>query len=140
MINLPGENDMSRLEVREGDDYWMIYFGGGGYYQRKEPTRVTGDPLSPHEIMIIELCKALNTRQQGWVSVEDRLPENGQKVRIYAYNIGYDLIEIDEIAIYYNDKREPSFFQNNSEWDMPANYVTHWMPLPSPPTEVPTGE
>jgi hypothetical protein len=120
MINLPGENDMSRLEVREGDDYWMIYFGGGGYYQRKEPTRVTGDPLSPHEIMIIELCKALNTLQQGWVSVEDRLPESDGEYLIVLSN--------------QDNRVTCRCYFGYGHWDAIKKYVTHWMPLPLPPT------
>ena len=55
-----------------------------------------------------------------WISVEERLPDNGEKVLI-ADNEGYMIV-----AKWYE----------LGGWFLPvcrANPVTHWMPLPEPP-------
>jgi hypothetical protein len=72
----------------------------------------------------------------GWISVDERLPELGQKVLVW-YDNGY------EVA--YLQKFEPPKLQypqfNNVEmfeWcfgDFEDFDVTHWMPLPKPPEE-----
>jgi len=56
-----------------------------------------------------------------WISVKDRLPEMGQLV-VVLRNLG------DGISIYgthWNDEDLKYMDWNN---------ITHWMPLPSPPT------
>jgi len=58
-----------------------------------------------------------------WVSVNERLPEPGRNVLIFTKsgNVGEgNYIENDEWVQY--------------RWSVPSVKVTHWMPLPEPPT------
>ena len=64
-----------------------------------------------------------------WISVEDRLPENGQLVNCAwhgeVFPAGFQVIDDD--AEFFN-----LYLQNGcgyAEWSP----VTHWMPLPDPP-------
>lgn len=59
-------------------------------------------------------------KQSEWISVEDRLPELFADVLVLRNG----KIEID-----YNE--EDGYFA----YDFKGKRVTHWMPLPSPPTE-----
>ncbi len=62
----------------------------------------------------------------GWISVEDRLPDNGDEVRT----------KIDDADGCRNDQR---LVRKDTLWFLRASpmYVyfspTHWMPLPDPP-------
>lgn len=72
--------------------------------------------LTPEEIMDGKLLT-------GWISVEERLPEEAATVLI---SWGLDGHKAVQIGAYYPD---------SNEWSMrgyPVN-VTHWMPLPIPP-------
>ena len=53
-----------------------------------------------------------------WISVKDRLPDDGTKVLLY---LDYGMIE----ASWYDSSYYMPFW----------NRVTHWMPLPEPPKE-----
>ena len=60
----------------------------------------------------------------GWISVKDRLPEDGKDV------LAYDS-EYKEIVI-------ASYNSDYEEWDnlydyLPVNEITHWQPLPELP-------
>lgn len=54
----------------------------------------------------------------GWISVKDRLPEEKEHVLIWIKDL---CIIIDWIV--------------NGKWVVSDEIVTHWMPLPEPPTE-----
>ena len=64
----------------------------------------------------------------GWISVQDRLPDNGQ-----------------DVLAYLNDGEEtrvaPCNYANGVWFDCVMNcvvtlhHITHWMPLPEPPKE-----
>lgn len=57
--------------------------------------------------------------QPKWISVKDRLPEEGQYVLIYSnYVSGYGI----RISQYFHNR----FSMGNTD-------TTHWMPLPEPP-------
>lgn len=66
-------------------------------------------------------------RRQEWISVEERLPEDGGEALIYGDKVGiytayYDL----DYGFYgFGDPDECSCIDNSD--------VTHWMPLPEPP-------
>jgi hypothetical protein len=62
--------------------------------------------------------------ESNWISVKDRLPEERRYVLCY--------IKIDEFGIRDLQK---TLSQRNGIWDDYNSCVTHWMPLPSPPTE-----
>jgi hypothetical protein len=59
-----------------------------------------------------------------WVSVEDKLPETGQKV----------LTCDSSKRVFYCVKMENNFKVHYTVWDHSG--VTHWMPLPEPPEDV----
>jgi len=61
--------------------------------------------------------------KQGWISVEDRLPDELQEVLSFAYHNG----------IAHSIYRSKCFKKVNVVWD--HQKVTHWMPLPKPPKE-----
>lgn len=55
-----------------------------------------------------------------WISVEDRLPEIGERVLAFDNEYG--------VQIMWLNQRE--------KWEMPVRFAdsaTHWMPLPEPP-------
>lgn len=76
--------------------------------------------------------KALKEREPKlgkWISVEDRLPKKDQEILIYrGHHSGL-------INVYT--------YMGNNEWEDDYGYwgrtddegITHWMPLPAPPTE-----
>ena len=59
--------------------------------------------------------------EREWVSVEDRLPEKGDLV-ITVSDHG------DTSSLY------SEYFEGTRFWSKAFNNITHWMPLPSPPT------
>lgn len=82
-----------------------------------------------------EFKQTLNTNYQltgevndGWVRVEDRLPEDDEHVLVSIENGWTTLMAViknGEWFCYYKD----SFSTNAND----PNKVTHWQPLPSPP-------
>lgn len=89
----------------------------------------TGNRTAPPPPSLLKTDKAgtlLTTypsrQQDNWISVDDKFPENGQII------IVFDLDEV-EFSEYYGSK---FYFVNCG-----ATYVnvTHWQPLPKPPTK-----
>ena len=77
-------------------------------------------------------CAAL--RAQQWVSVKDRLPEDGEVVLTLVSGKpreNIELIDAYELATYY--ERYGWHVDEFSDWYAPQ--VSHWMPLPKPPKE-----
>ena len=59
-----------------------------------------------------------------WISVEDGLPEDGVPVLVYKYKYS---------EVYGNME---TAYINNGHWrGSIGEAITHWMPLPTPPTE-----
>ena len=56
-----------------------------------------------------------------WISVEDKLPEDGQKVLFSRFN---------EKGVYCGDYL---FNRGFASQGRDYYYITHWMPLPEPP-------
>ena len=67
------------------------------------------------------------TPQNEWISVEDRLPEEGQIVLVHQKD-GFIYCAENFAG---NVLMSPGWFIDNYSWD--AKEVTHWMPLPEPP-------
>ena len=74
---------------------------------------------------------------QGWISVEDKLPEQPPN-RVDAQGRSWFTQDID--CIVYDNKivfAAHYCFQNKCFWYAdtlhPLNNITHWMPLPQPP-------
>lgn len=55
----------------------------------------------------------------GWISIEDRLPNTGQKVIVWEAN--KKKIDVNEFA----GKYEGWYYRNDN--------ITHWQPFPEPP-------
>lgn len=76
----------------------------------------------------LDAAPTINTYE--WISVEDRLPE--ESGRYLCYYRGSNLI-CPYSAIY---KMFNACDDADEEWNKQyAMMITHWMPLPSPPTE-----
>lgn len=101
----------------------------------------------------------------GWISVKDRLPEDGQHVlvvceihpigrasRKYVCEAFYarkfsisDVSSEDDIAYDYNEEDDEYYLEEGwyecvHNWDeyssiIIEDFVTHWMPMPEPPKE-----
>ena len=74
--------------------------------------------------------------QPQWISVKDRLPEEGQDVLVW-YHGSYDVAYLQKVKPV---KLQPPQFNNVEmfEWcfyDFEDVDVTHWQPLPAPPKE-----
>ena len=68
----------------------------------------------------------------GWISVDKRLPEPNVEVLCAGQGWGKPFVT----ACYYDDGRR-EWYPINTYWTDStgsAQYPTHWMPLPSPPT------
>ena len=75
----------------------------------------------------------LKARVQEWISVKDRLPEEGEYVLCVLKGFNYGgKIQVCKFVPADKFKDKPYFehFRNG----FPS--VTHWMPLPQPPKEV----
>jgi hypothetical protein len=75
---------------------------------------------------IVDLSKMVDVNYSQWISVEERLPKDGQEVLVFE--------EGTISTNCFSNRREP-FLQ----WDLYQNgfscHPSHWMPLPQPPKE-----
>lgn len=76
-------------------------------------------------------------RETGWVSVKDRLPEQEENVLICEHKFGvrYPGIYIGYIDhlnkwMFFGEDGEKAYWIHNPDYYT----ITHWMPLPSPPS------
>lgn len=60
-----------------------------------------------------------------WISVKDRLPQLCERVLINELSVGV-------ISAYRETETE---FRCDSMWSESIERITHWMPLPEPPTD-----
>ena len=77
--------------------------------------------------------KALEEPKQGeWISVEDKLPEDGRPVLIYAWNVHHVIARYDEFRTENGLKKKwvtADAWNGNTEI---KHDVIAWMPLPQP--------
>ena len=75
-------------------------------------------------------CTLEETADDGWISVEDRLPDKNQLVMVFYKAIG----KKDRI---HNDVMATNWRKSNGDFIPCAGYeITHWRPLPEPPKGV----
>ena len=72
----------------------------------------------------------------NWISVEDRLPKNGDRVLVFPDYIlcqyGTEEFGGDILGI----ENEFSYFSEYNDEDRKPDFpVTHWAPLPKPPNQ-----
>lgn len=82
------------------------------------------------------LEEALTGMGDGWISVEERLPEDGEKVLALVEHID-DMRVV--IGAYYRGSASFVLYQDEPSklyggWKVPFGYqITHWQPLPEGP-------
>ena len=99
------------------------------------------------DVKVTDLCYGLNIAKDiirrhmndGWIPVEERLPERNGEYIVTACDEGEPYDEIiwnDTVVVcaeYY--KGCWTWEENRTEYSLDG-IVTHWMPLPEPPEEV----
>lgn len=70
----------------------------------------------------IQATKCPYFKESGWISVEERLPEQSKKVLVSNGEYTWVSSYLDSIGLFY-------------EFRPFAGQPTHWMPLPEPPKE-----
>ena len=78
------------------------------------------------DMMVSEIWSVINEAPTvgEWISVKDRLPENGQWVLCKCRAEIYEVLRND-FGSWYHDINHTYM----------SGFVTHWMPLPEPPKE-----
>lgn len=66
-----------------------------------------------------------------WISVKERLPEEGMRVLTCCIGEKFTEYSIDYIVEFENDTEKEFIWACRLENDCAS--VTHWMPLPQPP-------
>lgn len=68
-------------------------------------------------------------REDEWISVKDRLPEEGQEVLVWSDRYGRT------IATYMNSNRYGTIWKYSSDPLVTFNAPSKWQPLPPAPKE-----
>ena len=72
------------------------------------------------------IAKFWNRRTEGWIHIDDKLPEEGENILIFVNDLKSEPVQAD--VCYYD---------GDEAWlDSGYNFgsdVTYWMPLPKPP-------
>ena len=68
-----------------------------------------------------------------WISVEDRLPEDGEWVLMFC--VEFSGVDKYRAGFYHGDNDGLSWLSAANAFGFPT--VTHWMPLPDPPLTPP---
>ena len=102
---------------------------------REKLIEILKKPIFPHELVdpieaVADYLLDSGVTVQEWISVDDRLPEEGEYVLCVLKGFNYGgKIQVCKFVPADNFKDKPYFehFRNG----FPS--VTHWMPLPEPP-------
>lgn len=76
-----------------------------------------------------------------WISVKDRLPDDGKYVLVYPaedFHITVGYFERDNVHYYIESNGSKFYTDDGWETEIPwaqKGRVTHWMPLPEHPKE-----
>jgi hypothetical protein len=95
---------------------------------KKDLTRFYDNEVTARELIDEQPTIEAET-DNGWISVDDRLPDKNQKILAFYKALG------EENRI-HNDLIATNWRKSNGDFIPTAGYkVTHWMPLPEPPKE-----
>lgn len=80
------------------------------------------------------------SENNGWISVKERMPDDGQNVLILSNNSGVSLAnwtlkEGWDTPLMFCDNEWITMYFDFSHLESHKRDVTHWMPLPKPPQE-----
>lgn len=95
---------------------WYVAFSRMGKYKEKCVLEL---------LDAADTIEALEAAQPKWISVKDRLPEEGETVLCYYES---DLIGVCT--------RLHKIWEDSYGYWESDDAITHWMPLPEPPNEV----
>ena len=109
--------------------------GGTEMDAREKLIEILRKPIFPHELVdpteaVADYLLDSGVTVQKWISVKDRLPEEGEYVLCVLKGFNYGgKIQVCKFVPADKFKDKPYFehFRNG----FPS--VTHWMPLPEPP-------
>lgn len=74
----------------------------------------------------------MTKQNNGWISIDERLPEEGKDVLIYVP--GFDTSPIIDIA-WLDNGANGALCLVGSQYGFDIEDVTHWQPLPQPPED-----
>ena len=105
---------VNKAEVKRKIRVWLDY---------RTSRQVTDGLLDLIEKLPVTVKSQLETTlESNWISVKDRLPEEGENVLTYGARPFYDVFYINRLIN-----------KESGEWLYDG--VTHWMPLPEPPKD-----
>ena len=78
-------------------------------------------PPCPPKASAERLYAAGYRKQSGWISVDERLPDENVRVLVYLTHQAYGHTHMDTDRIF------------DGTWVRWSGSITHWMPLPEPP-------
>ena len=117
LVELPVDDAILILkeEHRQRIDGYTTHLAYGG----------KGDPAE--EVSLDALAMAISALEQTrWISVKNRLPEDGEIVLCNTKHRETMVLQKDSHKYYTWVSDQASYI---------VSYVTHWMPLPKPPKE-----
>lgn len=83
-------------------------------------------------LALIAKVESLAADAERWISVNDRLPEKYEEVMVFPWPTDYCMTaERDDKGFYYGEYVHNHGHENER---IAPGRITHWMPLPNPPT------
>ncbi|UEA17557.1 DUF551 domain-containing protein [Pasteurella canis] len=129
--------DKERLDLLDSEIVEIVYLDCGTLCLRSTVNEVKAFPALNVRRGIDESKKKIESstkeNEKGWISVKDRLPEIGQQVIAIIDGVAQITIYDCEEWFAYNFE-----WIDGTEWNgthVNIEQVTHWRPLPPPPTE-----
>jgi hypothetical protein len=84
---------------------------------------------------IVDLSKMVDVNYSQWISVEDRLPEEGLEVLIFGKVLN-DISKVLGVRARFNGDQEWKYTWESDDIHVyTQDDVTHWQPLPERPKE-----
>lgn len=85
-----------------------------------------------------DFLKKILPKQSNWVSVEDRLPDEGDIVFVWAKHVEGEIhysVDCPSIVMVSFDRTDHSPVTDTDFYEVVARGITHWQPLPEPPKQ-----